>query len=544
MARTPSKPKAHVPYRGDDLSVGRKTGVKVPRIQRKSDGFEPFNELFNHADDRTPPRRKKKSVSRAQRTPEDEDEDEDEYGEASMDLDSPIQQETASRRASTSRVISRTRAVDFDEIPSPRKTVGRASRTAPRHTAEEDAEEEDAGRYFDEAAQMDENEEEEDEEDQIEPASAAPASRAKSGRKSVATISKGKGRQLEPVDDEEDEDNAGGDDFTRELEAIDDLPPSDEEADEVETPPRKKPRASTSPKKREPKSKPKSKPVSVAVERLARSDTEEPPEGVRRSRRTFYAPLEWWRGEHRVYEPRHDGEIRQVPHIKEIVRIPKEPPPSKAPASKRKRTRPTPETRIIEQEVIVEVDASNPERGWDHETRDDPSASVIDYETQEEVVRRLAFTEDMFDPKAGALSASSTEADQWYFQKIMSDSDFVAAGQLLIEPKKRKPIKSAKENTYVCRFPSAFGDLVADWVIQIFYVISGAVSALINNQARTVTSGGMFMVPRGNQYMIENICDREAKLFFTQAKQSEEAEIVVRKPRAVASHVSMDPMIS
>ena len=80
MARTPSKP--HIPYRGDDPNVGKKTGIPVPRsILRTSDGYEPFNDVLSQAVT-PPPRRKKKRVS------EVEEEEEDEFGEASMDVDS------------------------------------------------------------------------------------------------------------------------------------------------------------------------------------------------------------------------------------------------------------------------------------------------------------------------------------------------------------------------------------------------------------------------------------------------------------------------
>ena len=86
--------KAHIPYRGDNPEVGKKTGIAVQHVQRKSDGFEPFEEVMQQADGRTPPRpkgRKKKSV-----VYEDDDEDDqysdedDEYGEMSMQLDSTL----------------------------------------------------------------------------------------------------------------------------------------------------------------------------------------------------------------------------------------------------------------------------------------------------------------------------------------------------------------------------------------------------------------------------------------------------------------------
>jgi centromere protein C len=39
--------------------------------------------------------------------------------------------------------------------------------------------------------------------------------------------------------------------------------------------------------------------------------------------------------------------------------------------------------------------------------------------------------------------------DEWFFQKIFSDGDFIAAGQLMIPPKSNKPSKGTKDNTYV-----------------------------------------------------------------------------------------------
>jgi centromere protein C len=79
--------KPHIPYRGDDLGVGKKTGVAVERVDRKSDGFEPFQEVVDRMDRRTPPRTKmngrarRRSPSPVQRSAEDDGEQ-----ELSMDL--------------------------------------------------------------------------------------------------------------------------------------------------------------------------------------------------------------------------------------------------------------------------------------------------------------------------------------------------------------------------------------------------------------------------------------------------------------------------
>jgi centromere protein C len=76
--------KAHIPYRGDNPEVGKKTGIAVQHVERKSDGFEPFEEIMQQADNRTPP--KPKGKKRKSSAPIQEDEF-DEDGEMSMELD-------------------------------------------------------------------------------------------------------------------------------------------------------------------------------------------------------------------------------------------------------------------------------------------------------------------------------------------------------------------------------------------------------------------------------------------------------------------------
>jgi centromere protein C len=75
--------KAHIPYRGDNPEVGKKTGIAVQHVERKSDGFEPFEEVMQQADKRTPP--KPKGRKRKSSIPPQEELDED--GEMSMELD-------------------------------------------------------------------------------------------------------------------------------------------------------------------------------------------------------------------------------------------------------------------------------------------------------------------------------------------------------------------------------------------------------------------------------------------------------------------------
>ncbi|KAJ7275508.1 Mif2/CENP-C like-domain-containing protein, partial [Mycena haematopus] len=474
---TPSKP--HIPYRGDDPSVGKKTGIKVPRIQRTADGYESFNDVLSQAV--TPPLRPKKNrVSDGEEKDENEDDD-DEYGEASMDVDSPVNYSTTHRAAASTRPVARETLADFAAVPSPRagKSVGRAGPSR-LGTREQDESEDDGGMdNYDQQDGLGGQEEEEEE-----PVK-SPKSKGKGKAKTVpssAPTPKGKGRALSRVREEEEDEME--DDIAQGMQNID-QGGSEEEEEEERAPPKKRIKGTPAP------TKPK-----VIRTRPLQKENRDVPDGVRRSQRIPYLPLEYWRGEKRVYGPREPGQPRQVPHIKEIIRIPQEPPliprPSRA-------TEQTPE--IIEREVIVEVDASNPEDGWDDET--EVSAVVLDYRTGKPVTRRVAFTAKMFDPAPANVKGPD---DAWSFQKIFGDADFMAAGQLVIPVGKRKPGKGTKDNTY------------------IFYVVQGAVSVVVCDTCVVLATGGMFMVPRGNTYFIENIADRDAKLFFTQARKVREGD--------------------
>lgn len=162
--------------------------------------------------------------------------------------------------------------------------------------------------------------------------------------------------------------------------------------DENNAPPAKKPRKEAA-KSKKPRSE--KRVTKTPVERaycvpvyasLTQSISGSPtPEGVRRGRRHRYKPLEWWRQEKVVYG-RRDSDLILVPHIKEIVRIPHEPVQPLGKAGKRKRG-----TGVRGKSKGRDT-SFNPEEGWDDNTP--TNATVIDYDTQEEVSRR----KDCIDP--------------------------------------------------------------------------------------------------------------------------------------------------
>ncbi|KIY46935.1 hypothetical protein FISHEDRAFT_25436, partial [Fistulina hepatica ATCC 64428] len=183
---------------------------------------------------------------------------------------------------------------------------------------------------------------------------------------------------------------------------------------------------------------------------------------VRRSQRESIRPLEWWRGEKYVYgRVSGSGRVLTAP-IKEIVRIPKEPPRPLAVRHRRKPTSRAKSKSVSRTEV--------PEEGWDDETSE--QAVVLDVDRDnEEVNRRITCT-------ARNVQLQPVANGEWRFHKIFSDSDFIAAGQMVLPPLGRKPSKRTRDNTYV------------------FYVIEGAINLRVHATSMILAQGAMFMVPR------------------------------------------------
>ncbi|KAG5337289.1 hypothetical protein C0989_009918 [Termitomyces sp. Mn162] len=507
--------KAHIPYRGDNPEVGKKTGIAVRHVERKSDGFEPFDELIEQADKRTPPRFKV-SKRRKQSIPAPEEEF-DELGEMSMDIDSPRQYFTNSRQPVTpinnrnrsSRTVARTSDIDFDRIPSPRSsrksTAPGPSRLSTSYVApQDDSDDGDnapdygyGGEYDDQPDSSGEHDmpqstsfremDQDDDEQQEQPEE--PDEEPEEGTPPSSRLDKGKGRAtLSDVPEERESEIE--DEIAQSLEDVYGQAYSDEEppaADEPEP----EPEAEPSPRRAK---KIKivedlSKPIR---QRNGRSKKENRVyrEGVRKSTREHYKPLDWWRGEKLVYgrpSGSSNGHVL-VPPIKEIIRIPKETP---EPLGKRKRSSRA-RSKTAEDIHYKIIPVNNPEDDWDKNTEE--FCVLLDYDSMEEVERRIAYT-------AKNVAKGMVQNNDWSFMKAFGDADFIAAGVLEIPHEKKKPSKQTKDNTY------------------IFYIIEGAVNLRIHNSNFILATGAMFMIPRGNSYYIENICERTVKLFFTQARK-------------------------
>ncbi|KAK7047302.1 mitotic fidelity of chromosome transmission-related protein [Paramarasmius palmivorus] len=538
-------PKPHVPFRGENVDVAKKTGVRVQRAELDSDGFEPFEDVLGQADALTPFQvngrgKKRKSVL----VEEDLD---DGGGEEDMDIDSPIryisnasarQPATTPKATSTrSRPVSRTTDDVYDAIPSPRRgsprhsnrngISARPSRLSIQHTEEDYSMDmsmttNGAGAmdYSDPISQSDAQISSPtqnmtmngiEEEDDLERTPVGSSRRAPiTPTPNTKLLSKGAISRDE--DEEMEDDSAQGFD---DLDAFDDGPiQEDQEEEEVE-----EPQASSRAKKirvEEPQEV-VAKKTKVKVQSMKMKENHA--EGVRRSQRATYKPLQYWRNEKVVYgRPKTQKGQILVPHIKEIIRIPEDP---VEPFSKKRKRSTRSRSRVPAASATPAPHDPDdfPEKGWDDDTSE--RGLVIDWRTKELVEKRIACL-------AKNVSPQQANNSEWLFQKIFGDEQFIAAGQLVIPVDARKPNKTTKDNTYV------------------FCILEGAVNVKINDLSRVLCQGSMFMVPRGNQYFIENISKRPARLFFTQARMIADDRLTTspEKPAKRASTTGVNDTVA
>lgn len=140
------------------------------------------------------------------------------------------------------------------------------------------------------------------------------------------------------------------------------------------------------------------------------------------------------------------GAVTLVPPIKAIIRVPQDPVEPLGKKHKRRRGK----SVTVDPELVP-----FPEAGWDQDT--EAIGHVLDYPTNEEVRRRIAFTT--------SREAPFKKADYSY-QKVFSDGNNLAAGHMQLEPGAEKPNKSSKDNSYVRCIPCVldlFNLLKTEW---------------------------------------------------------------------------------
>ncbi|MBW0531552.1 hypothetical protein O181_071267 [Austropuccinia psidii MF-1] len=227
------------------------------------------------------------------------------------------------------------------------------------------------------------------------------------------------------------------------------------------------------------------------------SNRHPPYAGVRRGQRRRVEPLAYWKGERIVYgrSVTPDGSQRVIGMI-DVVRVPRPPPKPFAQLRHRRG-----QSRVKSESIQPSVIQPPPEEGWDSKTS--PNGVVYSHTKQRDCERAIVCTKHMLNVN---VEDQAGIHDSFQFIRVCKDADYVAGGLMYIPVGGGKPLKPAKDNFY------------------IFTVLEGAVSVNIHRTTFAVAPHGMFWVPRGNVYAIQNISKRTAKLAFAQARRTTGSE--------------------
>ncbi|KAI6088965.1 Mif2/CENP-C like-domain-containing protein [Hypoxylon rubiginosum] len=243
-----------------------------------------------------------------------------------------------------------------------------------------------------------------------------------------------------------------------------------------------------------------------------------------RSGRLSFKPIEFWRGEHPVFD---DGNKRVfedkggrqfvMPTIKGILRTVE---PAVAPP-KRRRGRPSANKdgprqsvwarrrargsdAIIEEEEVIERDDWEFEPGriagdclnW----RPEYEGVAVDEEDLEVAEEELAISE-------AAIQLKDIKDATFRFAKTLT-MPFFGSGVVDMPPGSEKRTKNSRK------------------MQMVFFVHQGSVEVTVANTEFRIGKGGMWFVPRGNHYSIANNTERSARIFFAQGCEmvAQEAE--------------------
>ncbi|KAF9938033.1 hypothetical protein BGZ67_000603 [Mortierella alpina] len=235
--------------------------------------------------------------------------------------------------------------------------------------------------------------------------------------------------------------------------------------------------------------------------------------GVRRSHRTKIAPLEFWKNE-RVVLGRNDDVSVSVPVIKGILRAaPQEPQnlstkkrrrvgtngssgtkkPNSAPRTRRAARKTNRDDESDDYDEDLEKDRAALELQGAKEETDRLTAETIDHGTNKVIPRVIA-------ESAHAVQFRDVEGGEYQFHRGLEDIDSVVSGTMKIKRGGRKPSKNGSPCSMV------------------FYIIRGLVRVTVHESEFVLSTGGRFLVPRGNRYSITNLSRNECRLFFVQSK--------------------------
>ncbi|KAI0485784.1 Mif2/CENP-C like-domain-containing protein [Xylaria cf. heliscus] len=222
-----------------------------------------------------------------------------------------------------------------------------------------------------------------------------------------------------------------------------------------------------------------------------------------RSGRASFKPLEWWKGDHVEYDEDEERLFEdagkrhfKMPTVKGVIRT-----EENYETVPRRRGRPTTGRKPGRQPSAVVEEEEVERDDWEY----DPgrvTGEVICWEPKHEfeppgdddeveiVAEELAISEN-------AIQLRDIKDATFKFAKTLT-LPFFDCGIVDLPPGAEKRTKSSRKNHMA------------------FFVHTGNVRVTVAQTEFAIAKGGMFFIPRGNHYQIQNETDRPARMFFSQ----------------------------
>ncbi|KAG0083481.1 hypothetical protein BGZ92_010746 [Podila epicladia] len=238
------------------------------------------------------------------------------------------------------------------------------------------------------------------------------------------------------------------------------------------------------------------------------------PDGTRKSSRTRLQPLEWWKNEKVVLGK---SDMQGVAEIKAVIKAPvveertlgtTKRKATKRPASRsttnghvaKKRVRgPDSDTDDVHVEPVVDGEEEDRLAIEEQGLKEEPEQMVdtVDWNTGLTISRRVAESKNV-------ATFNKVQGGGYQYHRGLEDVKYIVSGKMRILPGGQKPVGSGAKTSMV------------------FYVISGAAQVCVNKTEFALSTGGSFLIPKGNIYSFTNLSSKQDLiLFFVQSRQQE-----------------------
>ncbi|KAI2632365.1 Mif2/CENP-C like-domain-containing protein [Hypoxylon sp. NC1633] len=218
-----------------------------------------------------------------------------------------------------------------------------------------------------------------------------------------------------------------------------------------------------------------------------------------RSGRLSYKPLEFWKGEHKVYDTasQHVFEDKSgrfvMPEVKGVVRAAEE----SYSQPKKRRGRPATKGAKATRRSVIEEEEERDD--WEYNPGEImgevlPWRSEHDIDMDDEEPETI---DDQIAISEGAIELKDIRGAKFRFAKT-STLPFFGTGVVDMPP-------GAEKRTKNCRRMQ-----------MVFFVHAGSVDVTVHKTEFRIGKGSMWFVPRGNYYSISNNTDQPARIFFAQ----------------------------